>query len=567
MRTTQSGFREVAARYPDIPPLIILKLDIQRRGAVLTPPALQKLRDVPAWMKCTMFYREGKPAVSHSVLLLRDGSSITAFSPARAPEGPYIIDAVDGRYQLLDGEDPVDEVEFCHTPAYCGKFTGRGTPLEHLIASRKQTLDICSFRHCMFRDTGDMCRFCSFFLDPETGRENLPESGRISDPEEIAEAVREAAREPGCVSEIALTGGSDPSGSTLYENEFLRNFKILQAVGKVLGPGRFPSHLLGSAYSRTQLQRLRAETGVNNFCADLEVWDAELFARLCPGKAKWPGRDGWLRTLLDAVDIFGKGNVCSIIVAGVETATGRFRSEDEALESTLGGAEYLAKNGVAMLMRVWTPRAGTTLFTAQPASLDYLVRLARGIHLIKRSYGLQSVDHDYRHCGNHADTDLDRAKTGPKSFAQLNAAARSDPVTLPDAVNALALAPGTTCDLQTADCDGKQSTSAMPFWRFLGGGLFALAESSCDSQTQRNLTFALWAQAPVWLTLRNGKSCRIRARVRKCVLTGPLYREFCLRAHDSRSPSAGVESVWQLWVENVEEAEISAAHREKHARR
>ena len=36
------------------------------------------------------------------------------------------------------------------------------------------------------------------------------------------------------------------------------------------------------------------------------------------------------------------------------------------------------------------------------------VRLAKGFHEIRKSYGLISTNDDYKHCGNHPDSDLER---------------------------------------------------------------------------------------------------------------------------------------------------------------
>ena len=40
--------------------------------------------------------------------------------------------------------------------------------------------------------------------------------------------------------------------------------------------------------------------------------------------------------------------------------------------------------------------------------LEYYVRLTLGLHDIRRSYGLSSEDDDYKHCGDHPDSDLER---------------------------------------------------------------------------------------------------------------------------------------------------------------
>jgi len=85
-----------------------------------------------------------------------------------------------------------------------------------------------------------------------------------------------------------------------------------------------------------------------------------------------------------------------------------YTTEEEALKATLDGAEDLAEHGVSTVMCVWQPREGSVFFDQRSPSLEFHVRLAKGLDNLRRKYGI-SVDMDnYRRCGNHPDTDLSR---------------------------------------------------------------------------------------------------------------------------------------------------------------
>jgi hypothetical protein len=113
--------------------------------------------------------------------------------------------------------------------------------------------------------------------------------------------------------------------------------------------------------------------------------------------------------MLDAVEIFGPGKVYTNIVAGCEMAEPHgFKTEDEALKSNLEGCEYLAKRGVSMMSLVWVPVKGSAFKGQKQPSLDYYVRLVKGLRDIRVAYGLEVHSDDYKHCGNHADSDLCR---------------------------------------------------------------------------------------------------------------------------------------------------------------
>src|SRR6266568_2027594 len=225
----------------------------------------------------------------------------------------------------------------------------------------------------------------------------------------VWEASYEALKEQGRFSTVFLTAGSMVGGARPFDDEVDYYIAILKEVGRNFRTHKFPSQMIGTAFNKDQLKRLYAETGLTSYTSDIEVLDEELFNRLCPGKAEWIGYKEWKRRLVAAVDVFGPGRVNTGLVAGIELAGPYgFCSEDEALARTLSEAEDLARQGVSTVFIVWSPRPDTPLGSYKNASLDYYIRLARGLHALRVKYRLP-IDHDsYRNCGNHPDTDLSR---------------------------------------------------------------------------------------------------------------------------------------------------------------
>jgi hypothetical protein len=229
------------------------------------------------------------------------------------------------------------------------------------------------------------------------------------DPEDVREAVTAAIEEPGRFVGVCLTAGSNTRGAEPFDDEVDYYVEILRAIGAAFRTPRFPSQLIGTAFTARQLERLHRETGLMSYTADIEVLDERLFSWICPGKARWIGYREWKRRLVDAVGIFGRGRVDTGIVAGVELARPHgFGSEDAALDAVLSEADGLAAQGVATVFMVWSPRPGAALGAQRNASLDYYVRLAKGLHGLRVKYRLPIDFDDYRHCGNHPDTDLSR---------------------------------------------------------------------------------------------------------------------------------------------------------------
>jgi hypothetical protein len=78
------------------------------------------------------------------------------------------------------------------------------------------------------------------------------------------------------------------------------------------------------------------------------------------------------------------------------------------LESNFEGCEFFAKHGISMLSIVWRPGVGSRFEGQKQPPLEYYVRLVAGLHEIKQTYGLTVDNDDFKHCGNHGDSDLNR---------------------------------------------------------------------------------------------------------------------------------------------------------------
>ncbi len=384
-----ASFEETALKYPDIPRSIILKIALYRSGVVYADGLMEKIgRKQPA------------------PLILRDGTSVLTVPGIHRRE-PYTIDLFDGKLGIFSGEEFIDEVDFCPDPEFYGKKTSRGTPMQSVAQARPQRLDVWVNRLCGFWEGGNQCRFCSV---NKIFKEVVERTGEAHlHPQDVGETVKEALKEPGRFSQITLTGGADPRGDEPFDSETQRYIETLQAVGENLSGRRFPSQLLSCGLSKKQLKRIHSETGLLSYCPDIEVWDKERFSWICPGKEKFVGWDGYVRSMLDAVDIFGPGNVYTNIVAGCEMAEPHgFKTVDEALKSNFEGCEFLAKRGVAMMSLVWVPVKNSLFHGQKQPPLEYYMRLVKGLHDIRVAHGLNVRRDDYKHCGNHADSDLAR---------------------------------------------------------------------------------------------------------------------------------------------------------------
>jgi len=101
---------DVVAKYPRIPRLIALKIDVQRPGVRYTDRALSLLDPAIHQVRTATIFgsRDGAFTPLPDSLMLRDGTSIVV-GPTPEQLDPYVVDSIDGRLLLLDGGEPLEE--------------------------------------------------------------------------------------------------------------------------------------------------------------------------------------------------------------------------------------------------------------------------------------------------------------------------------------------------------------------------------------------------------------------------------------------------------------------------
>lgn len=405
----EPSFADTLAHHPGFPRLVALKIDVQRRGVHYTQRAEQAVDPAIHQLRSPYIFgsRDGAIKPLPESLLLRDGGTILV-DPTPQAQDPYLVDFQGGRFVLLDDGTEVEEVELWPKPAYYDKTTKSGIKMSLLVTARPQRLNVFQSSYCQFWVDDKGCKFCDIVTHTKQQRDEIGVPSRLR-PEDITETIAEALKEPGRFSNICLTSGSVVKGDEVFDQEVDFYIELLQAIGTNFKTKKFPSQLIGSAYNEGQLARLYEQTGLTSYTSDLEVFTADKFDWICPGKSKWVGYAGWRDRLIRAVDIFGRGNVGTCLVAGAELARPHgFPTEDDAIKANLEEAEYLAERGVTTVSIVWVPRPGSDFHDQPNASLGYYIRMAKGLQDIRTRHDLRVDFDDYRRCGNHPDSDLAR---------------------------------------------------------------------------------------------------------------------------------------------------------------
>ncbi len=414
-REKELSIDEVIKKYPDVPPIVILKMDIHRRGLSYTDAALKKLdpaiHQVNPGNSC--FY--GSNDYIPENLTLRDGSDILAIFDfdKNAQRDPYVVDVVDDKIVITDNGKVYEEAWYWEKPDYYDKPASNGVPLQRYLHARPQRLDVPGSSYCYFWDTpGHGCKYCTFtpnYLKNE--KKNGGSEGGLPkgypDIKYVEEAFREAIKQPGRYSSVMYGGGSILSGKELLDDEVDFTIEMIQMTQQYFDAKKIPSTLVATAYNDKQLERLYENTALMTYTTDIEVLNKSLFEWICPGKAAKIGFDEWKRRLYHSVDVFGRGNVTSGVVLGTELAKPNgFASEDEAYKHVVEEAEEIISHGIALAANVWRASPGSIFQHQDTPSLDYFIRVYREFDRLHHHYQVGRFTDDYRRCGAHPGLDL-----------------------------------------------------------------------------------------------------------------------------------------------------------------
>lgn len=406
-RKKEESFKDIVKKYPAVSPFIIIQIDVQRRGIFYTDEALKRIN--PQIHKLNKHVdSNGNERITPASILLRDGTSIiTGENHTKTTRDPYIVDVIDNKIVLTDEDNIIEEVDYWEKPKYYDKFTSRGTPMSEVIDSRPQRYSIAMSKYCHFwSKPGQGCKYCGIGSNGVKFKGH--ENERVNS-QDIEETMKELIKEKGRFTGVILTGGSILSGKNLCDDELDGYIDALKAIGTVFNTPKFPSQVNSTAFDEAQLIRLYEETGLTSYTTDLEAFDENIYKWVCPGKAAHISFDEWKNRLYKAVEIFGKGQVNTGIVSGVELAEPYgFKSEAEALKVDFELAEELASHGVGLKHDVWSVVPGSIFFNQTTPSLDYYVQLTKGFYDILKKYDIRTEMDSYRKCGMHPNINHDR---------------------------------------------------------------------------------------------------------------------------------------------------------------
>ena len=554
--TKSEELNYLAAKYPGVSPIAILKVSLAVKGAVLSENALLRIQ------KEDLRFTKGDPyGLAFDIqkenfylpgpVIFRDGTSLFV-NYGEPYEDPYIFDydKEAGVFLVMDGERAVDSIDFTPRPAFFDGVTSKGTKMDAVGGTGSpQRLLFNAYQRCRLWEEGLQCHYCALFTSNSYIRE--------VDPEDAYETLSEALKEPGRFSEISVSGGMDPEGKEAFSVETERYIRFLKALSRDMA-GHFDLELLAPAYKKKDLKRIYDETGIGSYRANIEIWDEKTFKIMCPGKEKYVGYGTWLARLCDAVDIFGKGNVYSTIVCGAELAKPQgLKSQEEAFDSNMEFCEFMAKNGIYPHAAIWRPHRHEHLGWQSMQDVEYYIRIAEGFNNIRKSsFGIS--------CGRCArggdcvDFDITRADRAEKINIKNSKAAyctdRSEYAAknIPDKILKILSDPGaeTYVEINEKEEGPVYIKTEKPF--VINGRLLIMPLISDRDFLSAYLIKKIWFKQPVFLVIKcSGRAVRLKARAFRFHIVGGIFGEALLKIREKK-PGADMASALEFHFINIE---------------
>ncbi|TGM94518.1 radical SAM protein [Leptospira licerasiae] len=383
---------EMEKKYKQIPFEAILKQDILRQGIHFLPESFQIEGDYKTKDYFIFSFdhipladmKEGTDSKAPEEIKITGGYFNllpTVVSTRNNPNSPYKVKRIpagekdEGRPGLYLNETFLGKLEYPPKPAWyrhktkSGKIPGEIAP----VIEWGYLIYLTVFRNCQYFGKDEECAYCdinhNYRQQKNAGR---PYTG-VKDIEDILEVLSWIDAEDEIAKVYTITGGSVIT-SLKKKNEIDFYLEYAQAIEEKF-PGRWMGKIVSQAWENEDCKKFK-DAGIQVYHPNYEVWEPELFRKICPGKEAYIGRDTWIRRIVDSAEIFGPSYVIPNFVGGVELSQPwGFETVAEAIKSTGEGLDFFMSKGIMPRFTAWCPEPYTTLGTQAGPPLEYFCEL------------------------------------------------------------------------------------------------------------------------------------------------------------------------------------------------
>jgi hypothetical protein len=255
-----------------------------------------------------------------------------------------VITADGGRTILVTDGLAHGEVKFHRRPGWYGKKTSDGQDMSTVgVLYRNRALFVAYSNECSYKVKGEDCLFCNINSTKDTYGEKRGIFWKTAG--QIGETAAAAYKE-GLIDHLTISGGVIPE-----RRELDYYLDVAEAIQEHTGLQDFNgTAVVAAPLDLRHIDRFK-EAGYRTTAMNIELWDKNMYDTICPGKSRGGGGwEHWVKALNYAVGVFGRGNVRSNMVAGIEPK-----------KKTVEGIHIMTEAGIVATATIWCPNPGSEL--------------------------------------------------------------------------------------------------------------------------------------------------------------------------------------------------------------
>jgi hypothetical protein len=256
-----------------------------------------------------------------------------------AKRSPYVLEYENEQYFIRKNDERICTIMPMPSPAYYGLKTADGKQDMQRIGQMCSGDRFCygmTGPSCYFWKQERRCQYCSI-------GENYSEDAAKKQEMHLMEVLALAVQDDRLPARHILIGGGTPPGE---DRGALMAARLCEKIKKAHD---ISIYVMIAAPAKNQYIDDLKNAGADELGMNLELWSEEGW-NFIPGKRDLIGRERYLEALQYSVEVFGRINTRSILIAGLEPA-----------EATVEGAITLAKMGVMPIISPFRPLDGTIL--------------------------------------------------------------------------------------------------------------------------------------------------------------------------------------------------------------
>ena len=221
----------------------------------------------------------------------------------------YKVKLLDDRLKLCYGEKDLCEIQWLPRPKFYNLKTSSGNKMVKIgQIGGEDCLFFCYQNYCSHFAKDEQCLFCNL-VSTSTIYDSVLKRKSIED---IGEVAKEAFSE-GQAKHVLLTGGCFS-----HEKEIQLVSEIVESISRHTGFSCVPGTILPSPPKTLEEIQKYHSSGIKAIGFSMEIWDKRLFQAICPGKSNSVSHESFVKSIRNAVKVFGEGNVYGVFVMGLE---------------------------------------------------------------------------------------------------------------------------------------------------------------------------------------------------------------------------------------------------------